>query len=245
MQFRLLTYNIHKGIGGIDRRYRLERVIEVIAAHDADVLFLQEVDDGVPRSRRDRQVDVIGDALGLPHRAFQANVTLTKGVYGNAIVSRFPLHDVHDLDLTIPLKKRRRALVADCVIRAEHQHTVLLVNAHLGLAGFERRMQVRRVLAHLDALHLRRATPRVFGGDFNEAWRTLGRRLLEPAGFRPSGSRTATFPAAMPVRQLDHVAHAGSVAVSHTFVGHSTLARYASDHLPLVVDLALGREHAT
>lgn len=239
MRIRLLTYNIHKGIGGIDRRYRVERIVEVLEALHADVLFLQEVDDGVPRSRRHRQVDVIGDALGFDHRAFQANVSLTRGVYGNAILSRFPLHDVHDLDLTVPLKKRRRALVARCAVRDGRRHTLLLVNAHLGLAGYERRMQVRRVVMHLEALHLRRSTPRVFGGDFNENWRGLGRRLLEPAGFAPAGPRSPTFPAALPVRQLDHVAVAGEVGVHHAFVGHSALARQASDHLPVVVDLDL------
>ncbi len=35
MRFRLMTYNIHKGIGGVDRRYRFERIIET--------LFLGEV----------------------------------------------------------------------------------------------------------------------------------------------------------------------------------------------------------
>ena len=49
------TYNIHKGIGGRDRRYRLERVVEVIAAEQPDVILLQEVDRHVRRSRFDDQ----------------------------------------------------------------------------------------------------------------------------------------------------------------------------------------------
>ena len=64
MRFRLLTYNIHKGIGGIDRRYRPERVVEAIAHCQPDIVLLQEVDDGVPRSSHHRQVDLLGDALG-------------------------------------------------------------------------------------------------------------------------------------------------------------------------------------
>ena len=31
MKLRLLTYNVHKCIGGLDRRYRPERVWSVIA----------------------------------------------------------------------------------------------------------------------------------------------------------------------------------------------------------------------
>ena len=50
---RILSYNIHKGIGGRDRRYRLERVLEVIAREEPDVVCLQEVDRHVRRSRFD------------------------------------------------------------------------------------------------------------------------------------------------------------------------------------------------
>ena len=117
MDFRLLTYNIHKGIGGVDRRYRPERIIETIAHCEPDIVCLQEVDDGVPRSRHDRQVDLLGDALDLPHRLYQRNVSLRKGCYGNAILSRFPLSDAQDLDLSITLKKRRRAIACHCRLR--------------------------------------------------------------------------------------------------------------------------------
>ena len=48
---RLLTYNIHKGIGGRDRRYDLSRIIEVIEEENPDLICLQEVDHGVRRSR--------------------------------------------------------------------------------------------------------------------------------------------------------------------------------------------------
>ena len=44
--------------------------------------------------------------------------------------------------------------------------------------------------------------------------------------------------AALPVRKLDHICYAGRLDAVHSFVGHSELARRASDHLPLVVDFA-------
>ncbi|MHC4932056.1 MAG: endonuclease/exonuclease/phosphatase family protein, partial [Planctomycetota bacterium] len=82
MRIRVLTWNIHKGIGGVDRRYRPERVIEVIRHYDPDVVLLQEVDEGVRRSRFDRQVDLIGDALDMRNRAYGPNVKVRKGRYG-------------------------------------------------------------------------------------------------------------------------------------------------------------------
>jgi endonuclease/exonuclease/phosphatase family metal-dependent hydrolase len=127
MRVRLLTYNIHKGIGGVDRRYRPERIIEAVAQCDPDIVLLQEVADGVPRWRHHRQVHLLGDALGFRYRAFQPNARLRKGHYGNAILSRFPLSDIHDIELTVPLKKRRRALGARCHVHsAQHSYTLLL-----------------------------------------------------------------------------------------------------------------------
>ena len=117
MQFRLITYNIHKGIGGVDRRYRPERIVTTLQRYDADIIFLQEVDYNVPRSRFHKQVDLIGDALAMRYRAFQRNVKLTRGHYGNAILSRYPLANVENINLTISIKKRRRALVAHCQLQ--------------------------------------------------------------------------------------------------------------------------------
>lgn len=237
MRLRLVTYNIHKGIGGIDRRYRPERVIEAIRHLQPDVVFLQEVDDGVPRSRHHRQVDMLGEALEFSHRAFQANVKLRQGVYGNAILSRFPLHDVHDLDLSIRWKKRRRALVAHCQIHDEHHsRSVLLFNFHLGLAEFERRIQVRRILDSQALQHTHASTAVIAAGDMNDVWGRLGRSLLEPAGFTSACGTSRTFPALLPVRALDRIFFRGALKLQRGFVSHTAVARHASDHLPLVAE---------
>ncbi len=239
MRFRLITYNIHKGIGGVDRRYRPERIIETLARYNADVVLLQEVDDGVPRSRHDRQVDTLGDALGMSHRAFQRNVSLTNGYYGNAILSRHPLHDVHHVDLTVPLKKRRRALVARCVIREQYQRTIQLVNCHLGLAGFERAIQLRKILDSKALRQLHHQTPTIVGGDYNDLWGSLGKRLMEPAGYFAACKAARTFPAIMPVRSLDRIYFKGDLRFEHSFPARTEIARQASDHLPIVADFEL------
>jgi endonuclease/exonuclease/phosphatase family metal-dependent hydrolase len=233
----LLTYNIHKGIGGVDRRYHLDRVIEAIAHCEPDIVLLQEVDDGVPRSRRDRQVNLLADGLSLPHRAYQRNVILREGHYGNAILSRFPLYDIRHLELTIPLKKRRRGLAAHCRLRFEgHQKTLLVFNLHLGLAGFERSMQLRRFLTSDILKHAHASTPVIAAGDFNDVWGGLGKRLLEPAGFLPAGRHVKTFPAFLPMRSLDRIFFRGQLQLDHTFASRTTAAREASDHLPMVAD---------
>lgn len=243
MRFRLITYNIHKGIGGIDRRYRPERIVESVRHHEPDVVFLQEVDDGTPRSHHHRQVDLFGDALEMPYRAYQPNVTLKVGQYGNAILSRHPLSDLQDLELTIPLKKRRRAQIAHCRLKSDsHVRTLLLCNVHLGLAGFERAIQLRRILSSDVLRHTRHDTGVIVAGDYNDVWGTLGRRLMEPAGFKAACFRRKTFPAMLPIRPLDRVYYRGALDVHHSFASRSEVARQASDHLPLVVDFLLAAE---
>jgi endonuclease/exonuclease/phosphatase family metal-dependent hydrolase len=233
---------MHKGIGGVDRRYRPERVIETLAHYQPDVVFLQEADDGVPRTRGHRQVDLVGDALGLPHRAFQQNVKLRQGGYGNAILSRFPLSDVSDLDLTVPMKKRRQALLAHCRLHEDqHVRTVLIGNFHLGLAGYERTLQIRRFLRSHVLRHTAGHTPVIVGGDFNDVYGTLGRRLLEPQGFARAVHRIRTFPAAMPLRLLDWIYYRGDVQLIHSFAARTAVARRASDHLPIIAEFDVQR----
>ncbi|MEO1981038.1 MAG: endonuclease/exonuclease/phosphatase family protein [Fuerstiella sp.] len=240
MQFRVVTYNIHKGIGGLDRRYRPERIVETLMRYQPDIVLLQEVDDQVPRSRCDCQVELLADALEMKHHAFQRNVKLKRGHYGNAILSRFPLTDVQHVDLTIPLKKRRRALLAHCRLKFEgHQRSVLIGNVHLGLAGFERRIQLRRLLSTEVVQHTQQRTPTIIAGDFNDVWGELGKRIMLPEGFATIGKSIRTFPAAFPVRGLDRVFYRGDLKTDHAFASRSKIARQASDHLPLVVDFQL------
>jgi endonuclease/exonuclease/phosphatase family metal-dependent hydrolase len=240
VKLRVLTWNVHKGIGGVDRRYRPERIIEVIDHYEPDLALLQEVDDGVPRSRFDRQIDVVGDAVGLRHRTYGPNVRLRRGRYGNATLSRWPLTHACNIDLTIKPKKRRGALYARCRVRRERRSRTLAVfNLHLGLAGFERKRQLRRFLGSGPFARLHERTPVVLGGDFNDFYGTLGPKLLEPVGFRPTGPTAATYPSIYPVRALDALYVRGDLVGVRCGRSRLRVARDASDHLPLVADIQL------
>ena len=85
---RILTYNIHKGIGGRDRRYRFGRILAVIEAENPDIVCLQEVDRNVRRSRFHDQPQLLADYFGNLERIYQMNVRLREGGYGNLLLSR-------------------------------------------------------------------------------------------------------------------------------------------------------------
>ncbi|MBA3821760.1 MAG: endonuclease/exonuclease/phosphatase family protein [Deltaproteobacteria bacterium] len=240
MKLRVLSYNIHKCIGGVDRRYDPGRITDVIRKLDVDVLMLQEVDAGVTRSRGDKQVELLGEQLGLPYRTWYPNVNVRGGgQYGNAVLSRYPLIESSNLDLTCKYKKARSALHA--VLRVRHDdidRTIHVFNMHLGLARYERKLQLQMFLDSHPFAHLHHDTPVIVGGDLNDVYGGLG-ELLAPAGFRGITKRPLTFPAWGPVRPLDAIFVRGAMDYLRLARCDTDLARRASDHRPLVAEVRL------
>lgn len=238
MRVRLLTWNIHKCVGGLDRRCDPARTARVIAESGADVVLMQEVAQDGAWYRGERQVDVIGDLLGMPHRSYYVNVRFGKrrGAYGNAVLSRFPIAATENVDLTVPGRKARSVLHAELRMALDEggTRTLHVFNMHLGLSERERRAQLRRFLAANPFADLRRTTPVVVAGDLNDVWGTLGRRLLAPAGFAAPGRPLRTFPAYAPLRALDGVYVRGNIELLGLQTVRTSTARAASDHLALL-----------
>ena len=183
----LLSYNIHKGIGGRDRRYRLDRIIQVIQAEDPDFICLQEVDRHLARSRHDDQPRKLSEALerdGAPvpeQRAAQERRIRKSRAFALA-VSR--------VSQQISLRrKRRKPRGAQMAVVETPEGPIHLVNWHLGLAERERHWQVRHLLDHAlfrESAHL----PTLIAGDFNDWLNTLARGPVRFARFR-AGDRAA------------------------------------------------------
>jgi endonuclease/exonuclease/phosphatase family metal-dependent hydrolase len=232
---RLLTYNIHKGIGGRDRRYRLERILRVIEEENPDLICLQEVDRNVRRSRFDDQPKQLADYFHLPAHLYQLNVHLKNGGYGNLLLSRWPFQSHHQISLRL---KRRKPRGAQMAVIDTPEGPLHLVNWHLGLVERERWWQVRHLLAH-PLFRQAGDVPTLIVGDSNDWRNTLGRGVFTPEGFvhiTAPPSRFRTFPAYFPMGSLDKLFAKGQIKVVHARVVHSGLARVASDHLPVVLD---------
>ena len=213
MRFRLLTYNIHKGIGGLDRRYDL-RASSRRSPTTSPTSPCCRKSTTAPRGRSS-----IASATCWPRRspcptaATSAMCGCKIGHYGNALLSRFPLSDVVDLDLTIPFKKRRAALIARFHVAGRRAH------AHRGHR--QRASGPRGVRAHdpappaaghrLPSRARASTTPLIIGGDFNDVYGNLGRRVMQPAGFELASGHGRTFPAAAPLRRLDRVFFRGNL----------------------------------
>ena len=234
---RLLTYNIHKGIGGRDRRYRLERIVEVIEDQNPDLIFLQEVDRDVRRSRHDDQPRLLAEKFHAEH-LFQQNVRLKDGGYGNLVLSRWPFVGKHQVSLQLNRKKPRGAQI---VVIDTPEGRLQAVNCHLGLAERERHWQVARLLEH-PLFRESADLPLVIAGDCNDWRNTLAAGELGRQGFQLATappSRFRSFPAYLPLGALDKAFFRGEIAIRAAHIVRTALTKCASDHLPLVIDFHL------
>lgn len=247
MRVRMMTYNIHRAIG-VDRRFRPERIVEIVTHYAPDVLLLQEVDEGAPRSREmDLGRDLAG-ALGYPHFVVGHNVSLRKGRYGNATLSRYPILRERNIDLTIDSRKRRGCQHTTIEIEKAHghPHKMDVFNLHLGLGAQERVRQIGHLVRSREFVDLDPDQPSVVGGDFND-WRSLLHPIFtEILRF---GSAThkgdsyngvlRTYPSFSPRGGLDRLYYRGPIRAVTAHACRLRLSKVASDHLPVIADFDL------
>lgn len=239
---RLLSYNVHKGIGGLDRRYDFDRVVRVIEHENPDLICLQEVTRHARRTHRDDQPAILAARFTSAACLYQMTMHYRKGGYGNLILSRWPVRESHHLCLRRGSKKPRGVQLA---MVETPDGAVSLANWHLGLGERERHWQVEKVLHHSwfrDGVQC----PTLIVGDFNDWRNRLAEAALAQHGFsqatRPT-SQFRSFPAFLSVLSLDKAFYRNGVRISDVRVVRTPLARRASDHLPLVVDFHLPTNH--
>lgn len=235
---RILSWNIH-GMRGRDGRADPERVALVIEETRADVAGLQEVGAlGGPGEL----LDPAGTLARLTGLAQAFGLTELRGgyPYGNCILSRHRIAATRSYDLSVPRREKRGCLRADVDLGAGALH---VFNVHLGLDRRERRRQAAQLLSADILRDTALAYPLVLLGDFN-AWssrsavpRWIRRQLADAA--LAVGSPRATFPSVFPLVRLDRAYVGSAVRVLGCSVHDTRLARLASDHLPVVVDLEL------
>jgi endonuclease/exonuclease/phosphatase family metal-dependent hydrolase len=231
---RVATYNVHACIGR-DGRHDPDRVATVIEELNADIVALQEFTYPATVALETRTpffitaLDRYQCALGpTRHRKRQA----VTECFGNALLTRHRIVDVHRIDLSMQQCEARGALAATIDIGGSMLHVLA---THLGLRAHERRFQVRQILNYLDSV---RDTFVVVLGDFNDwlpgrsAAHVLDHRLGRPP-------RPASYPVAWPLVALDRIWVHPRSALQHISAHASATSRGASDHLPVVADIAI------
>lgn len=223
---RALSWNVHGFVGRSGKRDH-HAVMSAVRSLDADVVALQEIDERSRESSDEATFITLREAFSR-HSAEARTIRSPDGDYGHVLMSRWPMHDTHRIDLTVSGREPRMAL-SSRVDTPDGEIRVLA--AHLGLSARERQRQLATIARHLQSADSAAA---IVLGDFNE-WRRKGpatRTLCPP--FLPA-ARRPTFPSRRPIFALDRIwcrppleALRSRVAVEHCDL---------SDHLPIMAEL--------
>jgi endonuclease/exonuclease/phosphatase family metal-dependent hydrolase len=181
---RVLVWNVERGRAP-------ERWAEIAAVREADVLLLCEVDDGMARSGN---LDIAAELAERLHmfyayapnyfeltrgtrleRRATRGLVNARGFHGNAILSRWPLHDVRRVPLPVEFDWFRheecrigtRVALRATLDGPRQPITVAVAHLEAFATPAQRARQMRVLLANLDD-----APRTILGGDFN----TLGVR---------------------------------------------------------------------
>lgn len=270
MKLRVASYNIHKGafrpLGHWRERVSIHALRERLHQFNADLIFLQEV-----QGHHAGQAARHGDWPKQPHYEYLAedspfhvaygqNLVHSQGDHGNVLLSRYPILEVENLDISDHVLERRGLLHCVIDVQGIALHCVVV---HFGLFAASRRRQNQALIERIHA-HVPTDTPLLIAGDFNDWHNRLNRQLhdtldvrevfdeyqpaglwrslipqLPPAPWAQRRIRPArSFPSALPMLRLDRIYQRG-FCVQKAEILRGATWRNLSDHLPLLADLEL------
>jgi endonuclease/exonuclease/phosphatase family metal-dependent hydrolase len=221
--FRVMTYNVHQGFNA-GQEPSLDSLVDVISHESPDVLLLQEVVRGWMIDEQHDALGVLSERLGLPY-VFGPNIG---DLYGNAILSRFPMTDVKRIHFAIEpsIKHQPRGAIGVRI------GDVLIVTTHLDDIADSSSIRQEQVRAILSAWSDERIA--IVAGDMNAEPGALEMGLFGEAGYgdlgEPAGPTTTLDD---PPKRIDYIWGIGVIGSSP----HTVMALSASDHRGLVVNV--------
>lgn len=227
MRLKVVSFNLHKGYTPFKRRYELSTVRDLLRQVDCDLVFLQEMHGYHPESfpAEVSPLEVLADTT-WPHFRYGVNSVYPSNFHGNAILSRFPIENWSNTDIsTNPLE--RRGLLHG-VIRPHKDLRLDLFCTHLNLSPAGQIKQLAQIQGLLAAKA--EGGSCLFAGDFND-WSGLpGQWLKRGFGHLPP---YPTFPSLWPLLPLDRMYYRGlQLRESRVLRDFAKL----SDHLPLYAE---------
>jgi endonuclease/exonuclease/phosphatase family metal-dependent hydrolase len=214
--------------------------VKALKEIDADIVALQEVLCAHERSGEEDQAHFIARALGFNY-FMGHNRELRGGIYGNLVLSRFPLLASENHDISVSGREERGCLRVD--IDLGRESLLRVYNVHLGTSFIERQSQARKLISESILRDASMPGPRIMLGDFNEWTRGLVTRLLNDhfrtGDIRLHLKRSRTYPGLLPIMHLDHIYFDETLELENAKLHRSRTTLLASDHLPIFADFRL------
>ncbi len=220
-----VTYNVHQWVG-TDKGYDPFRGLSVLLEIRANIIGLQEVT--FPKRIKHRITEKkLAEELGM-ELILGKTMMLREASYGNLLLTNLPVCDVRRHDISVGGREPRGVLDVDLQCK---NGLIRVLNTHLGLRAWERRMQHQQLAAILQSVPHRDMT--MLMGDFNE-WLPLRFPFRRIMSFFEHLPAPLSFPTFFPLLALDRILITPGQRLIETHVHKSRPARIASDHYPVV-----------
>ena len=246
-QLTVMTVNIHKGLTSFNRKFILPELRDAVRKVGADVVFMQEV-----LGTHEEHGKKIEDWPDAPHYEFLAdsiwpqfaygrNMVYPKRHHGNAIMSKFPILEYQNHDVSIAGPEKRGLL--HCVLKVDgFPQGVHVICVHLGLAESHRQQQLA-LLCEITHTEVPADAPLIVAGDFNDWRRRANDILWNDANLREVfvhayGEPAKTFPSMFPLLSLDRI-YVRNCSVHLPVVLPRRPWSRLSDHAPLAAEITL------
>ncbi|WP_251359831.1 endonuclease/exonuclease/phosphatase family protein [Kangiella sp. TOML190] len=229
---RIVSYNIRKAVG-LDWKRNPERILTVLAETDADIIALQEADKRFGSRQSALPVDNLKQDMNY-HAVAIDNLEQSIGWHGNTVLLKNELQEINSCAITLPGLEPRGAVLTRIQLKDNKQ--LRIIGTHLSLAGKARQQQVAALVNYIE--DSKDDTPCIIAGDFNE-WRTFGKAARAFAEDFKVITPGPSFHTSNPKLPLDRFVIYGELDISDFGVHQSTLAKRASDHLPIYMDVKL------
>ncbi|MCK4711043.1 MAG: endonuclease/exonuclease/phosphatase family protein [Gammaproteobacteria bacterium] len=243
MIIKVLSYNIHKGDHWSGLKESLSQMKELIHESGADIVLLQEiVGEKIKKSsKKIPQLEFLADTT-WDHFSYGKNATYTKGHHGNAILSKFPILETTNHDLSTNKLEQRGLLYGKIDLDPANTGSKELdvFCTHLNLLHKSRKKQYK-MIDEIFCHHYKKDTPSIFAGDFND-WNKKSLQFFnknhnyDESYLLTHGKLPKTFPSFMPLLSLDRFYTRGVKILKATTITESKWRNF-SDHLALYVEI--------
>ena len=247
---RLLTYNVHRWVG-TDRKISYERIADVIASTNADIVSLQESRAGRLADGDLDQTQALADLLGM-HLHFQPTICMFGQQYGLSVLTRLPSERIKGEALPTASQNAQMEKRSALWVRIETDEGMLnVINTHLSLRPADRIIQAQTLLGKNWAGKIHGQDERlILMGDLNapamsRTYKFLKKNMQDVQVTDSTGKAKPTFHTRLPVARLDHIFLKGEMTVSAAGPWVTPVSKVASDHLPLVADISFNNKAAT
>lgn len=239
------TYNIHKGFSHFNRRVVMHELRERLRELNADIVFLQEVQGEHSRHGQHfanypegAQHEFIADRR-WPHSAYGKNCVYEAGHHGNAILSRHPIVQMLNTDISAHRFESRGLLHCEIELGGLRLHSLC---AHFGLFAKGRRAQTAALVEYVKN-EIPPDAPVIIAGDFNDWNNQMSAAIASELGMHDvfhlnTGRVARSFPARLPIFRLDRIYVRGfTVLQAEVHVGGAW--QRLSDHAALSAGLEI------